>query len=160
MRLFGRFGFRKAVLAAGVVGAVTAVLPATVASADDFGTGAAAFEKCGIGIGTSHCVAGVLSTRIYPTGNGTDVVEFECDVTASGDAVSTTVSQCSVGSVNALVVPLSAPGPAVATAGVGTFPAGSSVQACVAGSAVWAEGKLGPVTLSDGDCGLTIVIPV
>ena len=156
MRLISRFGMRKALLAACVAGAVTAVLPATVASADELGTGAAAFEKCG---GT-HCLAGALSTRIYPTGKGTDVVEFECDVTASGDAVSTTVSQCSVGSVKALLVPLSAPGPTVATAGAGLFPSGAQVTACVGGSAVWAEGTLGPVSLSDGGCGVTIVIAV
>jgi hypothetical protein len=135
---------------------LTMALPTGVASADEAGAGIAAFEVCG----GPHCVAGALSTRIYPTGVGTDVVEFECDVTASLDAVSTTVSTCSVGSVNALVVPLSAPGPAVATAGVGTFPAGSSVQACVGGSAVWAEGILGPVSLPGQNCGITIVVKV
>jgi hypothetical protein len=156
MRLFSQLGMPKAALAVGLAGAATAVLPATVASADDLGTGAAAFEKC---VG-NHCLAGALSTRIYPTGKGRDVVEFECDVTASGDAVSTTVSQCSVGSVNALVVPLSAPGPTVATAGVGTFPSGAQLTACVGGSAVWAEGTLGPVSFPDGGCGITIVVPV
>jgi hypothetical protein len=126
------------------------------AYADDVGGGAAVFETCG---GT-HCVAGTLETTIYPSGLGFDVVEFKCTVTASGAAASTTVSECNVGGVDALVVPLSAPGPAVATAGVGTFPSGSVVTACVAGNAVWVESLAGPGSLPGRACAKTIVISV
>ena len=156
MRRVGRSAVSKAMAATAVAVAIAVVAPAGPANADEAGTGAAAFNQCG----GAHCVVGALTTRIYPTGLGTDVVEFECDVTGSGDAVSTTVSTCSVGSVNALLSPLSAPGPTVATAGVGLFPAGSTVTACVGGSAVWAEGVLGPVSLSGSGCGRTIVLAV
>lgn len=153
MRISRTIG-RGAVIATAAIGLL---LPNTTpAQADQAGAGVATFNVCG---GT-HCVVGTLETTIYPTGLGTDVVEFTCKIVASGAAVSTTVSACSVGGVNALAVPLSAPGPAVATTGAGLFAAGSTVTACVGGSAVWAEAVLGPISKSGSGCGRAITLSI
>ncbi len=130
--------------------------PANAATVGTAGTGVAAFNICE----GAHCVVGVLNTRVYPTGLGKDLVEFQCEVTATATAASTTVSTCSVGGVSAKLLPLSAPGSAVAAVGAGLFTAGSTVTACVGGSAVFIESEIGPASLGDGGCGDAIVVAI
>jgi hypothetical protein len=120
------------------------------------GAGAVAFEVCD-GL---HCVVGQLNTRIYPSGLGFDVVEFDCTITASATGASATVNTCNVGGVNAKVLPLSAPGSIVGTAGVGTFKAGSIVNACVGGSAVFVEQLIGGSPVGGSSCQDIIAISV
>ena len=144
----GRLGVILSISFAGLLG--TSATPAAAAE----GAGAAQNVQC-VGL---NCVAVTLNTRIYPTGLGSDVVEFECTVTASGTAAATTVDSCSVGSVDALITPLSVPGSAVTTAGAGVFPTGSTVSACVSGHAEFISTVTGGKAVSAGGCALTVVL--
>lgn len=154
---------RKLTTLLAVFAAFTAMLvmagasPASAASTlGDTGATGVAFHVCS---GT-HCVIGELETTIYPTGLGVDAVEFTCKVVATATASSTTVDGCSVGGVNAKVVPLSLPGSVVATAGQGFFAAGSSVTACISGYATFVESIFGPQNLPGSACGAVLVINV
>jgi hypothetical protein len=145
-----------AVLAAAATTTVCSSGPAAASTIGDGGASGVTFNICR----GAHCVVGELEATIYPTGLGVDLVTFSCKVIATATAASTTVSECNVGPVQAKLLPLSAPGSVVATAGEGTFPAGSVAEACVGGSAVFVESVIGPSPLGDRQCGDVILITV
>lgn len=157
MRFKGCMRRVSAVFVAAAALSTLSVAPATAESTvGSAGAGGAAFNICE----GAHCVVGTLNTRVYPTGLGVDLVEFECTVTATATAASVTISTCSVGGVESLTGPISAPGSAVTTAGTGFFKAGSTVSACIGGSAVFIESVFGPPSLSDSACNNILVVAI
>jgi hypothetical protein len=89
-----------------------------------------------------------MSTRVYPTGTGKNVVEFECEVSATPLAASTSIDTCSVGGHKALLVPFTLPGSQAVAVGAVILDAGRYTL-CVSGHSEFIKGgNPGPV----GDC--------
>lgn len=88
-----------------------------------------------------HLYSAVLTADVSPAGLGLVAVTWNCQAEASPAAISTSISVCSVGGVNA--PPITLPGTAAATATTFVFPAGASPLACVSGFSSFPEVILG-----------------
>jgi hypothetical protein len=127
---------RGAAVAATVL-AASAAAPTAHAAQVAAGGGAAVTT----GSSGQHLYTATLTADVTPAGLGLVAVTWNCQATATPTAVSTSISECSVGGRGAS--PTTLPGAFAATATTSVFPIGSVVDACVAGFASFAETVLG-----------------
>lgn len=143
-----------ALTATAMVGAVPAPAGA------DAGAGAASFVKCAPTAGGPHCVSGAMTTRIYPTGLGLSVVEFECTIIGSIDPASVTINFCTFAGQSAIGVPSTLPGAVITQVGVAVVSTGNTYALCIGGAANFLESIIGPATVSDSRCSTALAVAV
>ena len=137
---------RKIGKAAIVATATSALLVSGISSANAaVGIMAGGGAVTTTGSSGQHLYAATLTADVSPAGLGVVAVTWNCQATATPDAVSTTISGCEVGGRGA--APTTLPGAVSATAGSAIFAAGSTVEACVSGFSSFAETLLGNQTV-------------
>lgn len=145
-------------LALSGVSAMALVAGMAAPASADAGAGVGNFVVCKPNTWGPHCVSGAMTTRIYPTGLGLSVVEFECAVMGSIDPASVTIDTCTFAGQSAIGVPSTMPGPYISQVGVAIVTTGGTYRYCIAGSANFVESILGPATVSGSACGSAIAI--
>jgi hypothetical protein len=141
------------------VAAVAAIVPLAlissglVAHADTGTSSSTGFS----GVGTWVETVGGHSVTITGTFNGvatgnTLTETFQCAATATPDAASTAISECSLNGSSAPLLAL--PGDASATTGTATFSLVNfpGLTLCVAGTGTFVENVTGQQTVSDSEC--------
>jgi hypothetical protein len=98
-----------------------------------------------------HCYSAVATVDIQPVGNGMVQVAWSCQATGTPDAASTSITLCSVGSIQA--PPVTMPGAYAATAWSSTWPSGVTLPVCVAGYSTFVESVTGAMTVGASSCG-------
>lgn len=121
--------------------AIGALAVPAAAGASTLGIEAGGGAVATTGQSGNHLYDATLTADVSPEGIGLVAVTWNCQAEASPDAISTTISTCSVGGHNA--PPTTLPGPASATATTFVFPAGVTLSACVGGFASFPEVLLG-----------------
>ena len=122
------------------VGATVGAVPASGNSA----LGVASFDTCAKAVSdvadgyvASRCVSGVMTARVV-RGTGTVIyVHFECVADGVVDPASMTMEYCSLGGVDAIDVPHTAPGAVIAQAGVLVTSTNVPLSACIGATARW-----------------------
>lgn len=145
MRRIGMFTATMALISGTFVSAT-----AQPAHATGSGAGFPLFAECSsTGL---HCVSGSMSGKVERVGN-LYVVTFECTITGIPTASSTAVTACNIGDGRSLIgLPFRVPGSAVATTGVATFTTSDTPEACIGGSANFAETVLGTSPVAGYQC--------
>jgi hypothetical protein len=144
---------RRALLGAAIATASLPLLLAQPASANiPVGGGGGSASGCS-GL---HCWYAVLTVDIQPIGtSNVAAVAWNCQATADPDAVSTTISTCSVAAHDAPAATL--PGPFVSTASATLFNIGDVVDLCVGGQSAFAENAYGNQVVSGYQCQQAII---
>jgi hypothetical protein len=88
-----------------------------------------------------HLYVATITADVSPAGLGLVAVTWNCQAEATPAAVSTSISECSIGGHNA--PPTTLPGAVSATASTFVFPAGVTLQECIGGFASFPEVLLG-----------------
>jgi len=132
---------RRSFVRAIVLAAATAVMLVPTAANAGVGVEAGAGAASTTARSGEHVYDATITVEVAPAAGGTTVVTWVCQAEALPDAVSTTISQCSVNGVSA--PPVTLPGPVAATAGAAVFPVGVGLLACISGFAAFAEATTG-----------------
>lgn len=122
-----------------MVATTAALVPGAADAAVGIEAGAGAVTATGMANG--HVYEVTMTTEVAPDGPGSVLVTWECQADGTPDAISTTISECSINGLDAL--PVTLPGPLAATADTGVFPVGVKLVGCVAGSSSFPETQLG-----------------
>lgn len=145
----------RVVALSAVLAASSLSLPAPSASAEGTLAGTGAGFAIAQTIRVPRSVTAVITAHANIVLN-TIVVEFRCEVTATGDAVSTGVDVCSAHGVSGIPVPNNLPGPYSTAVGEAIYAwDGAPPELCVAGHAAFLLGG----TISTGNaCDQMVIV--